>query len=972
MAATAPAVRRALGAATLAALALAAALYLALSREVELPSARVDQPARASEPVRAPVQVEEEAPAPGAETETQAGAPAPAEPDPGTRRAASEPAPVGTGRLRVECPVREARLFVGRGGSLPLDALAAPAAAALAGGFLRPCGANPGDGWSVDGLAPGPLRVLVAGPGGRRQEFDGLWILAGETLRLFADLERAPAALTLSVLAPDGRGVPGARVELAGDRPGGASDALGLGAASPLGVTGPDGTFQFVPRVGPWRVRVLGPGLASAVLDGGSHPDDEPGELALEPGPGAEIHGDVLDPDGLGFAGRTVAAWSPTGPGPLPRAALEQGVPVDALATVHGAAVTPEGRFAFHGLAGDAFLQVRALVDGDLARGDGFADAVFARAGERGVLVTQRAGATLELSVVDRDTLAPIERFSAELAGTWPGGVRGGRDGELVWKRLRPFERAVDPTFEDLPESPDLELRLWAEGYDVTTVPGLRLRTGETLRAPRAALRPLPGMHVRVVDARDGAPLAGARCELEALVPGLAVGRVASSAVSDADGRARLTSLAGHASELIVRCGGYAPLRVRSPQGHDPDQPLEIALAPGATLRARVLDVERRPVRARVLRRRTALETGDAFAEAYEEALTDAEGWVEFRDLEAGAAALAACELERSDLERAPPVARMTWVSVGVGQGSVNEIELGALAARRLAFGLQWQGEPLHGAVLRLSPDAAAFSAPHDDARTFLTGPALRANAAGVVEPGPLHEGVFALRVEHPRIPGFARALFFVGGADGPRTLALDAERLRGEVARDGERVAEGRVVVWAHGPYYEQGMQVEPGSLLRDLAPAPIVLGEGELVGGTFDLPVPTGVELIVTAHDAEASGDYYVKVPEGPREAITVAVEPSIALELAADLRGKTTPTRALGLVGYNRRQPWGRGLIALPLDGAHLTLEDLPPGTWRLALVELAGDQLVLERGDWSEFELSDARHGVRLYWRRPQQR
>jgi hypothetical protein len=971
MAATAPAVRRALGAATLAALALAAALYLALSREAPSPLAWIEEPASASEPTRAPVDLEAQAPAPNAETEPAEAAPAPAGPDPGSRRAASEPAPIGTGSLLVVCPLREARLFVGRGGSLPLDALAAPAAAALAGGFLRPCGANPGGGWSVDGLSPGPLRVLVAGPGGQRLELDGLWILAGETLRLFADLERAPGALTLSVLAPDGRGVPGARVALAGDRPGGASDALGLGAASPLGVTGPDGTFPFVPRAGGWRLRVLAPGLALAVLDGESHRDDEPGELALEPGPGAEIHGDLLDPDGLGFAGRTVAAWSPTGPGPLPRA-LALGVPVDALATVHGATVSPEGRFAFHNLAADAFLQLSALVDGDLAHGDGFADAVFARAGERGVLVTQRAGATLELAVVDRDTLAPIERFSAELAGTWPGGVRSGRDGELVWKRLRPFERAADPTFEDLPESPDLELRLWAEGYDVTTVPGLRLRTGETLRAPRAALRPLPGVHVRVVDARDGAPIAGARCELEALVPELAVGRVASSAVSDADGRARLTSLAGQASELLVRCGGYAPLRVRSPQGPSPDQPLEIALAPGATLRARVLDVERRPVRARVLRRRTALETGDAFAEAYEEALTDAEGWVEFRDLEAGAVALAACELERSDLERAPPVGRMTWVSVGVGQGSANEIELGALAARRIAFGLQWQGEPLHGAVLRLSADAAAFSAPHDDARTFLAGPALRANAAGVVEPGPLHEGVFALRVEHPRIAGFARALFLVGGADGPRTLALDAERLRGEVSLDGERVGEGRVVVWAHGPYYERGMPVEPGSVLRDLVPEPIVLGESELVGGTFDLPVPTGVELIVTAHDAQASGDYYVKVPEGPREAIRVAVEPSIALELAADLRGKTTPTRALGLVGYNRHQPWGRGLIALPLDGARLELGDLPRGRWRLALVELAGGGLVLERGDWSEFDLDQARHGERLFWRRPQQR
>lgn len=973
MAATAPAVRRALAGALLAALALAAALYLALGRDDAAPALRTGDPAAAREPLRTPVDVVDESQTsmepPPADSEPDPGPSAPAEPVPGVRRAASEPESQGAGRLHVECSAPGARLWVGRGGSLPLDAPAAGVAATLAGGFLRDIGANLGGSWGVDGLTPGPLRVLVVGQGGQRLELDGLWILAEESLLIVADLERAPAALTLRVLAPDGNAVEGARIALLGDRPGG---TLGLGAASVVGTSGPAGTIQFVPPIGGWRLRVAAPGLAPAVIEGESNADDEPRLLDLAPGPAAEVSGDVLDPDGLGFSQRIVVGWNPTGPGPGPQAALELGIPADALATFAGAAVTPEGRFALRGLAQDALLDLRALVDSHLAHGDGFSSPVRARAGERGVQLTQRAGATLELSVFELGTQTPIESLSAELAGTWPGGVRSGRDGRLVWQRLRPYEASPDPAFEDLPESPDLELRLWADGYDVTVVPGLRLRTGEILRPAPVALRPLPSVHVRVVDARDGVPIAGAHCALEALVPEQAVGRSSSADVSDADGRARLTVTAANACELFVRCAGYAPLRLRSPAANLPDLPLEVALSPGATLRARVLDVERIPVRALVLRRRTTIETGDAFAESFESALTDADGWVEFRDLEGGSTAVAACELSRSDLEGTPPTGRMSWVSVGVAPGGMSEIELGALPARKLALGLTWMGRSLPGAVLRLSSYTAAFSAPHDDARTFLTGPALRADAAGFVGLGPLHEGMYALRVEHPRIPGFARTLLEVAGPDGPRTLALDSDRLRGEVVRDGELVDDGRVVVWAHGPYYELGMQVESGSVLRELAPEPIVLGETQLVGGTFDLPVPTGVELIVTAHDAEASGDYYVKVPDGPREAISVAVESSVELDLAVDLRGKTTPTRALGLVGYNRHQPWGRGLVALPLEDDSLTLEDLPPGRWRLCLVELAGGQLVLGRGDWSEFDLEGGRHGVRLYWHRPQER
>jgi hypothetical protein len=974
MVATAPAVRRALAGALLALCVLAAALFVWVRRAGEAPTRPAEEPVSpATAQLREPVAAE---PVPGSDPEPAQDAPpeqpealAPSvEPQPEARRAAAEREPLQSGSLHIEADLDpllgEARLLVGSGGSLALDAPAAPAAAELAGGWLRDCGAYVPGGRDVHGLRPGPLRVLIAQPGGPRVELDGLWVLAGETLRVVVPAPDT-ARIALRVLAPSGAPLLGARVALVGDRPGGARDALGGGAASPLGATGPDGVVVVHPPIGAWRLRVTASGpadhvFAPYVLDGESWPGDEPRELEIVLTPGLEIAGDLLDPDALGFAGRRIAGWSPIGPGPAPRAALELGLPLDVLATVAAAVVTPERRFAFRGLAAEAVLE--------LARGDGFAPPVRARAGQQGVSVTQLAGATLELEVLAADTRAPLADFTAELAGTWPGRTRRGSDGRLAWSGLRPFAAAERPAFADLPESEDLELALWADGHDRVLAPPLRLRTGETTRAPPVLLRPLPSVHVLVVDAQDRRPIEGAQCALEALLPELAVGRASSADVSDAAGRARLTATANNAAELLVRCAGYAPRRLRTPAPNLPDQPLEVALARGALVRARVLDEERNPVRALVLRRRTAVETGDALAVEHEVAWTDGDGVVEFRDLEAGSVALAACALPRSDVQAPPPAELLSWTPVGVGQGGEAEVELAALRAPALELELAWQGRALPGAVLRLSADTAAFSAPHDDARTFLTGPALRADADGHAALGPLYPGLYALRVEHPFVPGFARTLLEVGGMDGVRELELASERQRGEVVRDGERVFEGRAVVWAHGPYHEQGLDVVPGAVLRELVPEPIFLGEVELSGGVFDLPVPAGVELIVTAHDSEASGDYYVKVPLGQRDPITVAVERSVELDVVAEVRAKRTRVRELGVVGYNTRQPWGRGLIATKLEGYTLSLGDLPPGTWRLCLVELAGGQLVVERGDWSEYQLDGGRQRVRVDWRR----
>ena len=985
MDASAPAARRTLVGALLALLALAAGLFAWLGGGAERAARGPGEPVAAPLPAVLREPLEERATqGTGSSEDADEVAPEVDGGEPGVpgepagdrrRRVADGPAPPGEGRLVLRPPM-EGVVWVGCGGSLPLDAPAAPAAAALAGGFVRRIGGSGHSGERVvGGLPPGPLRLLVALPGGARIERDDLWILPDETLDLGELAPQPTQTLVLLVRGPDGAAVPDVLVARLGERPGGARDALGVGAAIPLAHTDANGLAQVDLPIGGWTLRLVdlrpppfqAARLAPLTLDGASWDEEqEPRVLEVELGVGAAVQGDLLDPDELGFAGRKVAAWSPAGPGPDPRAALALGVPVDALATVFGATVGADRRFAFTGLPGDALLRLRALVDSDLSRPDAFAPPLTARAGERDLVLEQRAGATLALELVDGSTLAPIPSFTAELAGTWPGGARSGRDGRLEWTGLRPFEAADDASFADLPESPDLFLSLVAEGYDVTLAPPLRLRTGETTDAGRLALRPLPFVHLRVLDAVDGSPLEGAQCELVALAPERAVGRSASADTSDAEGRARLTQTAFNAAELVVRCPGFAPLRLRAPAANLSDQPLALELAPAATVRARVVDGDGLPLRAEVLRRRTAVETGDALAESYERALTDADGWVTFRDLPAGAVAIAARELPRSDLDAPPPTAAMLWSSVGAPMGGTNAVEIGALAAHAVALDLEWQGKRLPGAVVRLSADAAAFSAPHDDARTFTTGPAVRTDELGRAELGALHAGLYALRVEHPLVPGFARALLHVTGA-GPRTLELASDRLRGEVLFDGQRVSVGRVVVWAHGPYHERGMEVQPGAVLHELVPDALVLGEAQLEGGFFDVAVPPGVELIVTAESGGRSGDYFVEVPEGPRAFLSVHVETSLELSVAPELRGKTSPTRELAVVGYNLKHPWGRGLFVLRFDAGDLRVRDLPPGRWNLCLVESAAGRLVLERGEWRSFELGGGRAGVRLPWK-----
>jgi hypothetical protein len=897
------------------------------------------------------------APAPGDAEEAQA-------PTDATRRAAGDHSPEqGSASLRGWLP-EGSEVFVARGGVLPLDS-----PVALTRGDVRRIVVGL-DGFHLRGLAPGPLRLCARTRSGARLDLDGLWLLPGETLDLGV-LNFAPkAAFDVRVVGEQGLLLREARLAAIGDRPGGAWRALGPEAGSPLPLPDFTGALRFELPAGPWRLLAGAPGHAPLRFEGFA-PAETTQVFELVLSAGQTLEGELIDPDGLGVAGRTIAARSLGAHGPSIEQARLDGVPPEALAALSVTATTLEGRFRFTGLQEGDALALRALVESSLEQPDAFAPETRSPVDARRAEVVQRAGASLTFEVVEFGTLEPISSFDARLAGTWPAGApwKHFEQSSVTWKGLRPIVAARNPLYADLPESDDLVLELEAEGYDLASSPAFRLRTGETTQLFSLPLRPLPRIHVRVTSAVDGAPLGDARCELIAVVPERVVGRGSSVDESDAQGRARLTVPAQNAADLLVRREGYAPFRSRAPAPNLPELPFEAQLGLGGRLRVQVLDEQRRPVRAEVLRRRTPVETGNSLSEEVERVLVDSEGWAEFRDLEPGMTSVAARELPRSDLRLPLSLEALTWVAAGVAAGVTTQVEVPAAAVHSPVVTLTWRGRPLPHAVVRLAPWSAETAQPYRDAERFLGDAALRCDDRGTFVARDLPIGVYSLRVEHPSFSAFARAELSVDGATPAQTIEVAGQRLRGRVMASEELgVWRARVVVWAHPGQWYAGIELERGDSLRSLAPERIVFAENDGEDGTFDLYVPAGIELIVTATDGRQTGDYFLEPLDGRTqvEPLTVYVQGSLELTVRPDVPLGLVDSDKLGLVGLCLDQQWGRGVLAQPLEDGVLNVRDLPRGIWKLRLVTLAAGHIVTGLGDWHEFELDDSQAHVVLPW------
>jgi hypothetical protein len=979
----------------LAVLALAAAVALAwlwVDALAVQESAPLGAAPVRSAPDAAPLASQEAPPSEDAEPPaTQLDAPPAAEPseaqaDQREEVAPPTPKPDALGKVSgwISPPPLTPGTFVlaARGGVLPLDC-------AATGWPLEPGDPAPEPvrrvGVRADGFfelgewSPGPLRVLVlpsAGSGLARLERDDLWAVAGDTLLGPLALQKA-ARLQARFTDVDGTPIKDVRLYLAPQRLTGPVRALGWAACSPLIPRSETSELtEYELPAGRSTALALAPERVPTWIELELAADDNRLH-AFELAAGESVRGELIDVDGLGLDGFRVGAIALRSPRLEPDEARAAGVPAEALLAYRSTLADESLRFSLGGLERGEALLLRALGDDRLDRTDAFAPEVVAFAGEEGLELERRKGAELAFELEHARTGERIAPFRAELrsAADEQGKLRLARrftSGKVVWSDVRPPRRAANPLFADLPESEELALWIETDGFHGSTGLPFRLRTGERHELGLVQIAPRDAIHVRVIDAVTKRPIANARCELQ---PISAFGpEPAVVAESDREGRARLAPVLDLAHELYVRAPAHAPWRGRAiPISTGSDAPWTVELAPAGALRVRVLDAEQRPMLAEVLRRRYGAELGPHEFEEYERVLTDREGVAVFRGVDAGLTSVAARGLVRPDLDLPVVPGALTWFTAGVAAEGTSEIDILAAPALRLALELRSFDEPLAHALVRLAPDVDAFSEPHVDATWLAAWPTARADAEGRVGFEGLPARDYAVRVEHPDLAGFERAVVRLEPKSQVQTLSFPSSRVVGVVAdADDEPVPEARVVAWALGPVWDEELEVEPRMTLEEIAPAPMILGEAEANdNGQFMLLGPHGVQAVLTAHARRSSlvGDYWLDVLPGSEqeEPILIATGRGTRLHVRLARRAGAQAPRFPGVVALCLDHPWGRGVVAQPLENDQLVLDDVPQGRWKLCAVELSHRSVILEVGPWGWVDELPQDEALLLPWK-----
>lgn len=300
---------------------------------------------------------------------------------------------------------------------------------------------------------------------------------------------------------------------------------------------------------------------AEASLQHGSAPP-----LTLRFEEGGPLQGVVVDGHGQGIAGVTVWVGGPEGElGP----------------EVRSARTDSDGRFELLHLR-EGELQVFAQKEGYRA-----GLPLTAHTGDRSVKIVLAAARRIRGRVLD-DKGAPIPRFSvgsedvADPTGAFDLPVPGRSD-----SRTQVSVRA--PGFAPLRVDVTLS-------EDVTDLGELRLDAGRSVEG-------------RVVDARSGAPVAGALISAGA-TEGWFRARVSSSpTTSDADGRFTLQHLSADPQSITATRSGYAE---RTLSLEELESSGTLTLNPEASLHGKVFDTNGAPARAFIVASRTGGRAGGA------------------------------------------------------------------------------------------------------------------------------------------------------------------------------------------------------------------------------------------------------------------------------------------------------------------------------------------------------------------------
>ena len=798
------------------------------------------------------------------------------------------------------------------------------------------------------------------------------------------------AVLTGRVVDPDGRGIGGAELELLAEL-GGTFFFDGAGPrGSPLATSAHDGAFESAELpAGGFRILVRHP----------EHPD------ALATGrverAGERLDGFTVVMDhGLTIAGRLVGAPADALGSLVVRALPER---QSRMAAAEAGDLSPEvreaepvgdGTFLVRGVRAGLVYELHArrrTSSSGLAGllGTSLSARVPATAGDRGVEIVYQPSGALLFQVVDAGSGAPIPEFEAR-AGVSFLMPMVDDDGRPV--RAHPEGRA---RFGNLRPGPDerVQLAVSAVGYRETLLEDLTVPLGTETDLGTVALEPIPLVEVTVLDARSGGPVPGARVTLAAHRDEAEAGlrmtvsidatsgdpddlvmerEGASTATTDEDGVARLSSLDGTAGTLTVRHPDFAPLESEpftSPLTGTDRHTLE--LTRGGAVVCVLTTPDGAPLAGARIEHQAPGEDGIEWGPGRaDEPITDAEGRARFEHLAPGAHRFRPAVIGARGMGfmgAGGGVVRMrrsggaemqddSWTEVLVTEGGDHELALTA-PVRVAVSGIVYEGgRALEGAKL-------ALRAAGDERDPLMAhfgggGPEARADGRGQYRLENVEAGEYELEITHPsrRMP--ARFELTVADEDLVRDYDLVVSVLEGRVTDEEGSPLEG-VRVFPERVTDDSGPQATVISVMAfagsDGGGEVVTVGDGSLgqtqattdADGRYELRgVEPDVDLVVRAEgeSVQPGRSEVVRVaPDQTRSGVDLALAQAGRIEvLATNSRGE--PARNLvvtalyeGQVSEGEDVPRETGFIQN--SGRHV-LDGLIPGPWRVTLRTIGG--------------------------------
>jgi len=554
----------------------------------------------------------------------------------------------------------------------------------------------------------------------------------------------------------DHGGRPVANAELRRRRTG-ASPLLMMGGRGGAVVAKSDATGTFradTLPVGPWTLRVSSE-LAPDKEESGE--TTRPGEvvrgLTIQLEEGFEIAGLVTGAPPKEIQNLHVAA-----------SLTARGEGGEIMGTMGGnqrrASIAADGAFVVRGLRKDGKyrLSVRqgaanatgAPVFGAMMRSPNRSATLEATAGERGVELAYRAETAMTFQVVDASTgkavtdlsIAAGSRFPAPLMDEKNRKVRDFPEGRVRYGALRTGGGPVmRPGASAAPSA--FTLQIESPGYAPYERAGITLVEGTDNDLGVIRIEPTHVLRVRVLAAKNGAPIAGAKVSLDKVADGgndrttfaisLGGGGGDEEAVSfgggdayrdvtDAEGRALVSSRPGSRARLSVKHKEYADSRsepFEMPAGQDVDR--EVKLSVGGDVVVHVTDTTGKVVAAQAIehRRPGGRDSQMQFGGAASGLTTDAEGRAPMAHVEpglhgfrlasegggprmlgGGATSMRMVSWVGGE-DEAP--AGEPWVEVEVTEGGTHDVRLVAPERARLIGRVREGGRALAGASVSLS-----------------------------------------------------------------------------------------------------------------------------------------------------------------------------------------------------------------------------------------------------------------------------